>query len=411
MDGPRNEPAPNVLALPQAPDAIELRHLRAFVAVADDLSFSRAAQRLFISQPALSRQIRGLERLVGCDLFRRSTQRVELTLAGEALLARARALLADLDDAISVTRSVGGELAGRMALLWEPWARASADVADLDGIRAALEELHAQFTPPADVAVAPVIAGGVPALRVTPETASPATVLFLHGGGHVAGSAFGYRHLAAAIALAARAPALVIDYRLAPEHPYPAAVQDAVNAYLWLRDTGGDDGRIVVAGDSSAGGLVMSFLLALRERDLPGPAGAALLCPWVDLTGRTQRPPQDSSLVFSPDMAHRLAQAYLAGHPVDDPLLSPLQTSLAGLPPLLIQAASGDAVLQEAQLLARHATQCGVDASITVYPVPTHDFHVFWSFLPEARDAIDQIGRFVRTVASPPGESTATQPG
>ncbi|HYY19406.1 MAG TPA: alpha/beta hydrolase fold domain-containing protein [Streptosporangiaceae bacterium] len=410
MDGPQNVPAPNVLALPQAPDAIELRHLRAFVAVADDLSFSRAAQRLFISQPALSRQIRGLERLVGCDLFRRSTQRVELTLAGEALLARARALLADLDDAISVTRSVGGELAGRMALLWEPWARASADVADLDGIRAALEELHGQFTPPPDVAVAPVIAGGVPALRVTPEISSPATVLFLHGGGHVAGSAFGYRHLAAAIALAARAPALVIDYRLAPEHPYPAAVQDAVNAYLWLRDTGGDEGRIVVAGDSSAGGLVMSLLLALRERDLPEPAGAALLCPWVDLTGRTQRPPQDSPLVFSPEMAHRLAQAYLAGHPADDPLLSPLQTSLAGLPPLLIQAASGDAVLQEAQLLARHATQCGVDASITVYPVPTHDFHVFWSFLPEARDAIDQLGRFVRTVASPPAESAAPSP-
>jgi epsilon-lactone hydrolase len=409
MDGPQNEPAPNVLALPQAPDAIELRHLRAFVAVADDLSFSRAAQRLFISQPALSRQIRGLERLVGCDLFRRSTQRVELTLAGEALLARARALLADLDDAISVTRSVGGELAGRMALLWEPWARASADVADLDGIRAALEELHAQFTPPPDVAVAPVIAGGVPALRVTPKTVSPATVLFLHGGGHVAGSAFGYRHLAAAIALAARAPALVLDYRLAPEHPYPAAVQDAVNAYLWLRDTG-DDGRIVVVGDSAAGGLLMTVLLALRERGLEMPAGAALLCPWVDLTGRTQRPPQDSPLVFSPEMAHRLAQAYLAGHPVDDPLLTPLQTSLAGLPPLLIQAASGDAVLQEAQLLARHATQCGVDASITVYPVPTHDFHVFWSFLPEARDAIDQIGRFVRTVASPPGESAADQP-
>jgi acetyl esterase/lipase len=406
----------NVLALPQAPDAIELRHLRAFVAVAEDLSFSRAAQRLFITQPALSRQIRGLERLVGCDLFRRSTQRVELTLAGEALLARARVLLADLDDAISVTRSVGGELAGRMALLWEPWARASADVADLDGIRAALEELHGKFTPPPDVAVAPVIAGGVPALRVTPETSSPATVLYLHGGGYVAGSAFGYRHLAAAVATAARASALVIDYRLAPEHPYPAAVQDAVNAYLWLRDTG-DEGGIVVAGDSAAGGLVMSLLLALRERDLPMPAGAALLCPWVDLTGRTQRPPQDSPLVFSPDMAHRLAQAYLAGHPADDPLLSPLQTPLAGLPPLLIQAASGDSVLQEAQLLARHATQCGVDAQITVYPVPTHDFHVFWSFLPEARDAIDELGRFVRTVTSTPrqsatpGQSAATQPG
>jgi epsilon-lactone hydrolase len=406
MDGPQN-----VLALPQTPDAIELRHLRAFVAVAEDLSFSRAAQRLYITQPALSRQIRGLERLVGCDLFRRSTQRVELTLAGEALLARARALLADLDDAISVTRSVGGELAGRMAMLWEPWARASADVADLDGIRSALEELHGKFTLPAGLAVAPVVAGGVPALRITPEAAAPATVLYLHGGGHVAGSAFGYRHLAGAIATAARAPALVIDYRLAPEHPYPAAVQDAVNAYLWLRDTGGDEGKVVVAGDSSAGGLVMSLLLALRERGLPPPAGAVLMCPWVDLAGRTQRPPQDSPLVFSPDMAHRLAQAYLAGQPADDPLLDPLHTPLAGLPPLLIHAASGDAVLQEAQLLAQHAIQCGVEARITVYPVPTHDFHIFWSFLPEARNAIDEIGRFVRTATSTPEEPAAGLPG
>ena len=123
----------------------------------------------------------------------------------------ARTLLADLDDAISVTRSVGGELAGRMALLWEPWARASADDADLDAIRAALEELHGKFTPP-PVTVAPVIAGGVPALRITPEETTPeATVLYLHGGGHVAGSAFGYRHLAGAIATAAQMPALVID--------------------------------------------------------------------------------------------------------------------------------------------------------------------------------------------------------
>jgi len=296
-------------------------------------------------------------------------------------------------------------------MLWEPWARASADVADLDAIRTALEELHGKFTPPAGVAVAPVIAGGVPALRVTPEAAaSSACVLCLHGGGHVAGSAFGYRHLAGAIATAARAPALIIDYRLAPEHPYPAAVQDAVNAYLWLRDTGGEQGTVVVAGDSSAGGLVMSLLLALRERGLPQPAGAVLLCPWVDLTGRTQRPPQDSPLVFSPDMAHRLAQAYLAGQPADDPLLSPLHTPLTGLPPLLIHAASGDAVLQEAQLLAQHATRCGVQASLTVYPVPTHDFHIFWSFLPEARNAIDAIGRFVRALAGP-GQASSGQPG
>ena len=405
MDGPQN-----VLALPQTPDAIELRHLRAFVAVAEDLSFSRAAQRLFITQPALSRQIRGLERLVGCDLFRRSTQRVELTLAGEALLARARALLADLDDAISVTRSVGGELAGRMAMLWEPWARASADVADLDAIRTALEELHGKFTPPAAVAVAPVIAGGVPALRVTPEAASPACVLYLHGGGHVAGSAFGYRHLAGAIATAARAPALVIDYRLAPEHPYPAAVQDAVNAYLWLRDTGGDEGKIVVAGDSSAGGLVMSLLLALRERGLAAARRGRADVP----VGRPGRPDAAAAAGFPAGLlaGHGPPPGPgLPGRPAGRrPVAHPLRTPLTGLPPLLIHAASGDAVLQEAQLLAQHATQCGVEASITVYPVPTHDFHIFWSFLPEARNAIDEIGRFVRAVASP-GQSAFGQPG
>ncbi|HEX4062060.1 MAG TPA: alpha/beta hydrolase fold domain-containing protein [Streptosporangiaceae bacterium] len=404
MDGDQN-----VLALPQTPDAIELRHLRAFVAVADDLSFSRAAQRLFISQPALSRQIRGLERLVGCDLFRRSTQRVDLTLAGEALLARARALLADLDDAISATRSVGGELAGRMALLWEPWVRASDPESDVEALRSAYEELHARFAPPPEVTIAPVTAGGVPALRITPPGPEEArtTVLYLHGGGYMTGSAFGYRHLAGAIAVAAGATALVIDYRLAPEHPYPAAVQDAVNAYLWLLETEDGPGRIVIAGDSSAGGLAMSTLLALRDRDIPGPAGTVLMCPWVDLTGRTQRPPQDSPILFSPEIARRNASRYLAGQPGDDPLLNPLRTDLAGLPPMLIQAASGDAVLQEAQLLARHGEECGVATTITIYPVPTHDFHLFWTFLPEARAAVDEAGRFVRGLAAPGAKRAA----
>ncbi len=111
-----------VVSLPQAPDAIELRHLRAFVAVADELNFGRAAARLYLSQPALSRQIRSLERLVGCDLLRRSTHRVELTLAGEALLDRARGLLRDVDEAVSATRSVGGELLARIARHWETFA-------------------------------------------------------------------------------------------------------------------------------------------------------------------------------------------------------------------------------------------------------------------------------------------------
>jgi monoterpene epsilon-lactone hydrolase len=293
--------------------------------------------------------------------------------------------------------------------------RATDSESDTEGIRTAFEELHAKFAPPPDVAIAPVTAGGVPALRITTGDPSAAIVLYLHGGGYVAGSAFGYRHLAGAIAVAAGATALVIDYRLAPEHPYPAAVQDAVNAYLWLLDSAaeGGQGHIVIAGDSSAGGLVMSTLLALRDRDIPMPAGAVLLCPWVDLTGRTQRPPQDSPVLFSPEMARRNAGHYLGGQPGDDPLLTPLRTDLTGLPPMLIQAASGDAVLQEAQLLARHAEECGVAATITVYPVPTHDFHMFWTFLPEARDAVDEAGRYVRDLMDPgarrvaPGSTTA----
>jgi monoterpene epsilon-lactone hydrolase len=379
-----------------APETVELRHLRSFVAVADELNFSRAAQRLYLSQPALSRQIRSLERLIGCELFRRSTQRVELTLAGEALLTRAHALLADADEAIAATRAVGGELTARMTGIWQPWVEATADIDDLDRLRAATEEIHARYSPPPGVVVTAAVAGGVPALRLAGPETSDATILFLHGGGHVAGSAFGYRHLAGAIAAAAGMPAVAIDYRLAPEHPYPSAVEDVLNAYGWLVDSGLDPGRIALVGDSSAGGLAMSTLLTLRRRGVPLPAAAALLCPWVDLNGRTHRPPQDSPIVFLPEMAKVLADAYLDGHPVDDPLVDPLRADLTGLPPLLIHAASGDSVFQEATLLARHAEGYGVPVTTAVFPVPTHDFHIFWSFLPEAATAVEQVGAFLR---------------
>src|SRR4051794_17628291 len=203
-----------VLALPSAPDAIELRHLRAFVAVAEELNFGRAANRLFVSQPALSRQIRGLERLVGCDLLRRTTHRVELTLAGDALLDRARRLLSDLDDAVHATRSVGGDLERRLAAVWEPINDLTAASPDLQALRDAGEQLHGQFELAPGMSVRPVIAGGVPSLLVTPRPAERPTVLLLHGGGFVMGSAFGYRHLASAIAAAANTGLIVPDYRL-----------------------------------------------------------------------------------------------------------------------------------------------------------------------------------------------------
>ena len=191
--------------LPPAPDAIELRHLRAFVAVAEELNFGRAATRLFVSQPALSRQIRSLERLVGCNLLRRSTHRVELTLAGDALLDRARRLLTDLDDAVFATRSVGGDLERRLAAAWEPLDDLTAAGPDLQALRDACEQLHGQFEMAPGVSVRPVIAGGVPSLLLSPRPELAPTVLLLHGGGYVMGSAFGYRHLASALAAAADA--------------------------------------------------------------------------------------------------------------------------------------------------------------------------------------------------------------
>src|SRR3954449_4992639 len=137
--GGMSERTGEVLAFPQAPDGVEIRHLRAFVAVAEELNFSRAATRLYLSQPALSRQIRALERLLGCELLRRSTHRVELTVAGSALLDRARRLLADLDEAVAATQSVGGELANRMATMWAPVLVVASADRDIQEMRTAYE--------------------------------------------------------------------------------------------------------------------------------------------------------------------------------------------------------------------------------------------------------------------------------
>jgi len=379
-----------VVSLPQAPDAIELRHLRAFVAVAEELNFGRAAARLYLSQPALSRQIRSLERLVGCDLLRRSTHRVELTLAGEALLDRARGLLREVDEAVSAARSVGGELLARIARHWESFAEVSPG--DLQELRIAFEGLHGQFEPPPNISVRSVNAGGVPGLLVTPSSEEPATVLYLHGGGHVAGSAFGYRPLAGALAEQAGTGVVVPDYRLAPEHPFPASVEDAVRAYRWMLGRGAT--RIIVAGDSSGCGLALSLLLSLKQQGLPAPGAVILFCPWVDLAMVSRdRIPHELD-----DFRRASVGLYLAGHPADDPLVSPLTADLTGLPPMLVQAATGDPLLDEARELTDHAQDCGVDARFELFPVDTHDFHIFWSFLPEAAQALQQAGRFAREV-------------
>jgi monoterpene epsilon-lactone hydrolase len=242
--------------------------------------------------------------------------------------------------------------------------------------------------------------GGVSSLIVSPPDEGSMSLLYMHGGGHMLGSAFGYRHLAGALALAAGAETIVPDFRLAPEHPFPAAVDDVVSAYRWLIDRGTEPGRVVLAGDSSGGGLALSVLLTLARDRVPMPAGAVLLCPGVDLACTVVQRSTDEPQPVGSDLVRRFVDAYLAGHPVDDPIVSPLVADLSGLPPLLIQAATGDPYCPESQVLATHARAHGVDARLELYPVATHVFHVFWTFLPEATEALESAGRFVQEVCA-----------
>jgi epsilon-lactone hydrolase len=159
-----------------------------------------------------------------------------------------------------------------------------------------------------------------------------------------------------------------------------------VSAYGWMldRDISPDD--VTISGDSSGGGLVVSVLLTLKQRGLPQPGGAVLMCPWVDL---------ELNLRHDEGM-RRFAAAYLGGHPADDPVASPLGADLTDLPPLLIQAATGDDRLMDANALADRARDHGVDARLELYSVDAHVFQLFWSFLPEAAEAVEAAGRFVR---------------
>jgi acetyl esterase/lipase len=403
------EPDARVLAFPAAADAVELRHLRTFVAVAEELNFSRAAERLYITQPALSRQIRALERLVGCELLRRSTRRVELTLPGEALLDRARPLLREVDDAVLAVQSLGGEIMARIAALWQLVGDHLGDGGDLQDQRAAYETLLAQFDVPAGLQVRPSNAGGVPALLVAEDCAAAPGILYLHGGGFVMGSAFGFRPLAGALALASGCGALVVDYRLAPEHPFPAALDDAHAAYRWMLERGGDPAQLVLAGDSTGGGLALALLLRLREEGLPLPAGVVLLCPVADVNASTIDPDTlDPPRRLFSDFWHGCIAAYLAGHSSHDPLVSPLFGDLAGLPPLLIQAGTAELLLSEAQALHDRAQEQAVPTQLQLYPADAHVFHLFWSFLPEAADALQAAGHFVRARTTALGDAATT---
>ncbi|HEX2440650.1 MAG TPA: alpha/beta hydrolase [Methylomirabilota bacterium] len=255
------------------------------------------------------------------------------------------------------------------------------------------------FPTPADVTVETVQAMTRPAEWLKPpDVRTDAAVLYLHGGGYSIGSPRSHRHLAAAIARAAGTAALVPDYRLAPEHPFPAALDDALGAYQWLLGRGIAPGRIVVAGDSAGGGLTVALLLALRERALPRPAAGVCISPWVDLTcsGASYATKAAVDPIVTREGVGMMAQAYAGSGDPKAALLSPLYGDLHGLPPLLVQVGSDEVLLDDAVGLADRAKAAGVSVTLEEWPAMIHVWHWFLPMLAEAERAIGVIGGFVR---------------
>jgi len=269
-----------------------------------------------------------------------------------------------------------------------------------------LQELRATFTPgdrlhpvPDDVLVTDVTAGGVPAHWLTAPGTDPGRVLlFLHGGGFELGSVRSDGELAARLGRAAGMRVLFPEYRLAPEHPFPAALDDVLAAWHWLRtDQGPSATSLAVAGDSAGGGLAVALLVATRDAGEELPAAAVLMSPTVDLTSSgasmTERADQDP--ISTPAMLRQFAADYLAGADPKTPLASPLFASLTGLPPLLIQVGTADLLLSDSERLATAATHAGVDVTLQIGEGLPHVYQLLLG-TPEAAQATEQIGKFLR---------------
>jgi len=269
----------------------------------------------------------------------------------------------------------------------------------VEGKRNQYNKAERVFQTPADTRVEAVQAGTVPAEWLVPAGArTDAAVLYLHGGGYVIGSPKSHRHLAAAVAGAAGVSALLPDYALAPEHPFPAAVDDAIAAYVWLLRRGIPPGRIVVAGDSAGGGLTVAMLLALRDRGRPLPAAGVCISPWVDLTcsAASYSTCAARDPIVTRDGVSQMARAYLETTDAKNPMASPLHADLRGLPPLLIHVGSDEVLLDDSIQLAAHAKAGGVDATLEEWPEMIHVWHWFLPMLDEAQRAVAKIGDFVR---------------
>jgi epsilon-lactone hydrolase len=253
--------------------------------------------------------------------------------------------------------------------------------------------------PPRGIRTTHVDLDGVKALAiVAPASLGDRIVLYLHGGGYVSGSPELYRDFTWRIAAATRARTVILDHRLAPEHPFPAALDDAVTAYRALVADGADPRRMAVLGESSGGGLVLAMLLRLRDEGFHLPAAAVALSPWTDLalTGHSLQRNAAADPMLRSTEGSRLASYYLAGADPRTPYASPLYADPAGLPPTLIQVGSDEILLDDSVRMAERMRAAGCQVELEIWPRMPHTWQVFARVLPEARAAIARIGAFVQ---------------
>ncbi len=268
--------------------------------------------------------------------------------------------------------------------------------------RKRLDALAEHAPLPADVRTERVDANGVPAEWTATPGANPGrAILFLHGGGYISGSITSHRAMVAEAGRQAGMRTLALGYRLAPEHPYPAALEDALAGWRFLLACGFDPGKIVIAGDSAGGGMTIATMISLRDAGERLPGGAWCISPWVDLemTGASMAGKVAVDPMVQKPYLQELAAAYLHGADPRNPLVSPLHADLRGLPPLLIQVGSAETLLDDAVRLAGAAGAAEIAVTLEVYPDMIHVWPLFYQEVAAGRRALAAAGRFMREVA------------
>ena len=269
---------------------------------------------------------------------------------------------------------------------------------DVSELRRRLRELAATQPLPADVTVTAAALGGVPTAEITIGGIEPRhVVLYFHGGVYVIGDAFQAAGLASEVGRRTGAKVISVDYRLAPEHPYPAAVNDALAAYESLLRGGTAPSDIAFAGESAGGGLAVATLVNARDHGLPLPAAALVMSPYADLTlsGATMETKREADPLFTREAFRARVTDYTSGQDAALGLISPIFADLSGLPPLIIQAGTHEVLLDDAIRLARVAATADVEVTLDITPGVPHVFQAYYPFLDEAAAALDRAGQFL----------------